>query len=105
MSNEKDTTNLPPKGKAPRFYWFTLKLYPENKRHEHFVKTTLDMLALQWYGILHDKDRYNECKILDKEDGTRELLHKRGDLKKPHYHIMIKVSNAKTVSAMRSIIT
>lgn len=96
MSNENNSTNRPMR--AQRYCWFALMLYTDNISHLTFVDTILNDLGLIWYGMLHDKDVYAQD-IFD-DDGY--LLHKLGDPKKPHWHIVIHVQRAMTVSAMAS---
>lgn len=60
-------------------------LYPDNLRHANLViprlKSNFDSVM-----ILHDKDVYAE----DVFDEKGELVHKKGDLKKKHYHCIAK---------------
>lgn len=90
MSNENNTTNRPRKSGA-----FTLTLYPDNPYHCTFVDTILDDLGLVWYGMLHDKDLYREV-VLD-ENG--QVLHKLGEPKKPHWHIIVHTPYAMSLNA------
>lgn len=64
---------------------FNVMLYPESQ--QDVINTLIDIYNVA--GILHDKDTY-------KEDSE---THKAGELKKAHYHFVVRFSNARTVSA------
>lgn len=75
---------------------FIILLYPDNKEHQLLI------LQMQRYhydtvGILHDRDIYDDD-IFDKESG--DLLHKKGELKKIHYHFFIKFKNPRYISGV-----
>ena len=68
---------------------FNLLLYPDNTEHEKVLKMLTESVY-SFVGICHDKDIYTE----DSEN------HCAGELKKEHYHIIIKFENARTKSAV-----
>lgn len=61
---------------------FELVLYDDNEVHKDFIKNDLPYFTNVY--ILHDRD------ITDS-----------GELKKPHYHIIISFDNARTLSAVQ----
>lgn len=63
-----------------------LLLYPDNEQH-------LDALykigqSYDYATCLHDSDTWTE------EDEKKNPEHKKGDLKKPHFHVVIRTPNA-----------
>lgn len=81
-------SNAPPKNKARSRVWLAV-VYDLDKINE------VDMLAYSRItgflcSPLHDKDVY-PMDIVDKE--TNEIIHKKGDLKQPHFHLIIKFAN------------
>lgn len=50
--------------------------------------------------IKHDKDVYEED-IVEND----EIVHKKGDLKKPHFHVIVDTYNGATCSAMKRLFT
>lgn len=69
-----------------------LLLYPEDTTHSNAVKL-LEELKYRYVGILHDKDTWSEAEC---KDGT----HTPGELKKPHWHIVIKCKQARWNTAI-----
>lgn len=63
-----------------------LLLYPDNESHVN----ALDLLSksYDYCGILHDKDKWTA------EDELKNSTHKDGELKKSHYHIVVRTKNA-----------
>lgn len=61
---------------------FTLELYPESDTLQFdtlFEKVkSVEFYSCKYYAILHDKD----------------VFDKTGELKKPHYHLLVKLDNA-----------
>lgn len=51
--------------------------------------------------ILHDKDLYTEDVLNDKG----EIVHKAGELKKAHFHVLIDFINAHTFTSVKRIFT
>lgn len=75
---------------------FHLVLYPENPAH------MLAIMQLRQYhyksvGILHNADRYSED---EKDNETGELKHRKGDLKKEHYHFRIQFDNPRYIKGV-----
>lgn len=48
--------------------------------------------------IYHDKDAFDH----DIQDTEGNIVHKCGDLKEPHYHILVVYKNARTASAVKA---
>lgn len=68
---------------------FALELYPEDYMHVdklEYIKNYFDYAY-----ILHDKDKW--------EEETEE--HKLGELKKPHWHVIISFKNARSVDSIK----
>ena len=68
---------------------FALELYPEDNTHVEkleYIKKYFDYAY-----ILHDKDTWDE----DSEE------HKSGDLKKPHWHIIICFKNPRSIDSIK----
>lgn len=63
-----------------------LMLYPDNESHlEAIDKITK---SYDYAGVKHDRDRWTE------EDEKKDPKHKQGELKKEHYHFVLRTSNA-----------
>lgn len=69
-----------------------LLLYPEDSTHA----AALDLIrqSFNYVAILHDKDTWTEA------DEAENPVHKAGELKKPHYHIILKFSQARWNTAL-----
>ena len=69
-----------------------LLLYPDDDSH---IKA-LDIIrsSYSYVGILHNKDTWTE------EDELNNSNHKFGDLKKPHYHIILKFAQPRWNTAI-----
>lgn len=81
-------------GKPKRYNYFAFILYPDCPEHVkilEYVRGYLsDIMDVAW--ILHDRDRWSA----DVSEGG-QLLHKQGDVKKPHYHVIYR-PNTSTVA-------
>lgn len=81
-------------GKPKRYNYFAFILYPDCPEHlkilEYVRGYLSDIMDVAW--ILHDRDRWDE----DVTEGD-QLLHKKGDVKKPHYHVVYR-PNTSTVA-------
>lgn len=96
MRNETSQSNRP-----PRSIWFTVLLYPDNPKHIRFLQG-LDSLCKQWFGILHDQDVWlaeDSSDDVDDQDLEGASEHVVGELKKAHYHIVMKMHRQMTLSA------
>lgn len=71
--------------------WCVL-LYPEDETHAAALE--LIRQSFNYVGILHDKDTWTE------EDEQQNPDHKAGELKKPHYHIILKFTQARWNTAI-----
>lgn len=69
---------------------FALELYPEDNTHCDVLDYIISYFDYAY--ILHDKDVFDEDVI----DGVGNLVHKKGDLKKPHWHVIISFKNARS---------
>ena len=81
-------------GKPKRYNYFAFILYPDCPEHVKILEYVRGYLSdiMDVAYILHDRDRWSEDVT---EDG--QLLHKQGDLKKPHYHVVYR-PNTSTVA-------
>lgn len=74
---------------------FNLMLYPgEDKSHLkalEYIRANYDYAA-----ICHDKDTFEEDITIN------DVLHKKGEIKKAHYHVVVKFKNAKWSTALAS---
>ena len=81
-------------GKPKRYNYFAFILYPDCPEHikilEYVRGYLSDIMDVAW--ILHDRDRWSE----DVSEGG-QLLHKQGDVKKPHFHVVYR-PNTSTVA-------
>lgn len=89
--------------KPPRFYTFAMILYPDCEAHcrliEYFPKFP-KIFKPVW--ILHDRDTYDDAdreEYIQENDG-KEPSWSVGDLKKPHWHVMITKPEQATISAV-----
>lgn len=74
---------------------FALELYPEDSIHCDILDYI--MTYFEYAYILHDKDKYADDVI---DDDSKEVLHKAGDLKKPHWHVIICFKNPRSVNSI-----
>lgn len=70
---------------------YTIVLYPEDPTHADILLKIINMFDYAY--ILHDKDTWEKDNI-DKE--TKEIINKKGEKKKPHYHILISLKNPRS---------
>lgn len=85
-------------GKPKRYNYFAFILYldcPEHIKILEYVRGYLsDIMDVAW--ILHDRDRWSE----DVSEGG-QLLHKQGDVKKPHYHVVYRPNTSTVAGQMK----
>lgn len=81
-----------------RYRWFTCVLYPDCLEHNDMIKylTTHDPVFECAY-ILHDRDVYDE----DVVDENNVVVHSKGELKKPHWHVLIHTKPQYELTAIR----
>lgn len=72
---------------------FALELYPEDETHMNILEYIIKYFSYVF--ILHDKDVFDKDVI---DETTKEVLHKVGELKKPHYHVIITFNNARSLN-------
>lgn len=92
------TTTREPNGKASRSFWFSCILYPlENEAHAEILEHVQETPALftKYLWINHDRDVYTED--VDCADGT---THVKGELKKPHVHLMFRMNKQSTINGI-----
>lgn len=72
---------------------FNLMLYPEEDKSHlkalEYIRANYDYAA-----ICHDKDTFEEDITIN------DVLHKKGEIKKAHYHVVVKFKNAKWSTAL-----
>lgn len=71
---------------------YNLVLYPDSEEHVNVLAEIRE--RYDYVGILHDKDVY------DSEDELKNPEHKSGQLKKPHYHIILTFGSARYLTAL-----
>jgi len=77
---------------------YTIILYPDSESYNY--KEILDYIELnyaEYAYILHDRDIYPADV---KDDSTGQLLHSKGEIKKPHYHVLFKFKDGRSPSAV-----
>ena len=84
--------------KSPKAYQFMFVLYPESQQ------AAIDYIKANWpcAWALHDKDTHTEQEYLEygkKHDGNCPDWN-IGDLKKPHYHFVVKFKNARYLTGV-----
>lgn len=75
---------------------FVCVLYPDNTDHRLIIMQ-LKLYRYNSVGVCHDSDVYLEDKK-DKETG--EIIHKEGELKKIHYHFILRFDNPRYISGV-----
>lgn len=73
-------------GKKFRSRTLMLMLYPDNPEHKSAVDSIRES-DIAYAMILHDKDTWSS------EDEIENPEHKAGEVKKPHWHIVLRFSN------------
>ena len=73
---------------------FCFELYPEDGKHMEILDNVID--NYDYCFILHDKDIWEED-VKEK----KEIIHKKGDLKKPHYHVIISFKNPRSTENVK----
>ncbi len=71
--------------------WCVL-LYPDDPTHADALE--IIRKEFQYVGILHDQDTWTA------DDEAENSEHKAGELKKPHYHIILKFTQARWSTAL-----
>lgn len=79
-----------------KYRTFACELYPEDKEHLKI----LDYIKkyFEYAYILHDKDKWEEDSVDD--DGI--IIHKAGDIKKPHYHVILNFKNPRSLEKLKN---
>ena len=88
-------------GNSNRFRPFTLVFYGTQEELMTIIRTYRQRIAHYAY-ITHDKDIYEDD--LYNDDKT-ELVHKKGDIAKPHIHILLDFFNGHTLTAVKRLFT
>lgn len=78
-----------------RYRTFACELYPDDPEHLKVLEYIKNYFEYAY--ILHDKDLWDEEKVDD--DGV--TIHKVGDLKKPHYHVVLNFKNARSIEKLK----
>ncbi len=82
------------KDKRRRLY--EIIAYSENNQFVDLMPNIMHLTNLRWYWSYHDKDKYDK----DMTDDKGNVIHHQGDLKKPHYHILLYFKEGCTLSAV-----
>lgn len=69
----------------------SLELYPEDETHVKKLQFIMNHYTYAY--ILHDKDIWEED---IKDEMTKIIIHQKGELKKPHWHIMLIFQNPRS---------
>lgn len=82
--------------KNERSIYWTLLLYKDSESYdtEQIIKEIKSKYNSIY--ILHDKDTYNE----DIYNEDNSIKHKKGEIKKKHYHIVLKFKNYKWLNTL-----
>lgn len=75
---------------------FALELYPEDETHVDKLEYIKNFWEYAY--ILHDKDLWEEDII---DETTGEIKHKMGELKKPHWHVIIVFKNPRSIESIQ----
>lgn len=75
---------------------FALELYPEDESHCDVLDYIISYFDYAY--ILHDKDKFDDD-VIDSE--TKEVIHKAGEVKKPHWHVIICFKNQRSVQSLK----
>lgn len=78
---------------------YTIVLYPEDETHVQALDTIKNQFSYAY--ILHNKDKYEKDEI---NEDTGEIEHKRGELKKEHWHVLITFPNARSEENIKAIL-
>lgn len=82
---------------ADRTKNFQFIVYPDNKHlSENWREVIKDYGHKAFISPLHDKDTYEK----DVKNDNDEIIHKKGELKKAHYHVCVCRSTPTTVRAI-----
>lgn len=68
-----------------------LELYPEDETHVEKLKFIKEHYTYAY--ILHDKDLWEED---IQDEMTKIIIHHKGELKKPHWHVMLIFENPRS---------
>lgn len=79
-----------------KFRNFTCELYPEDLSHMSILEYIIQNFTYAF--ILHDKDVFDKT-IIDEDTG--EIKHNIGELKKPHYHVIISFKNPRDIRKLK----
>lgn len=79
-----------------RFRTFACELYPEDAEHLKILEYIKKYYEYAY--ILHNKDVWEEDRVDD--DGI--TIHKVGDLKKPHYHVVLSFKNPRSLDKLKN---
>lgn len=89
MSNEKDTTNTPPKGRNARGVWFAFVAQADISEQMEVVHWIRQDPRYRVVTILHDRDIYEEDTEITRND--EKVMKHAGETKPAHYHGIIRV--------------
>lgn len=78
---------------------FTIVLYPEDRTHVEALECIKKQFSYAY--ILHDKDTYEKDQT---NENTGEIEHKKGEIKKAHWHVLITFVNPRSDTTIKEII-
>lgn len=88
--------------------YFTFEVYADtyDERQKYafeYVQRKHGTMFPEYAYILHNRDVYDEDgehEVMNEDGTTTKVAYKKGDLKKPHYHVVFKLRNRTTAGAM-----
>lgn len=83
-----------------RYRPWTIIFYGSQKELFSILHTYACRIA-HYAFIYHDKDEYE----VDEKNNDGEIVHKKGELKKPHFHIVVDFYNTCTFTAVKKLFT
>lgn len=101
INNKNITVDL--SGSSRLRYWEVV-LYVDENRLISLLVANVERISHYAY-IYHDKDVYLDDEEEKDDDGNVVYSHKEGDLKRPHFHLLVDFYNGHTFTAVKKIFT
>lgn len=96
LSDEESRHN---KYASPRSRYFMFLLYPDNPDHMEVLSWIRD--NLHYIAVLHDRDLLDHADDSELGDFSDALSESDFALAKPHYHVLVRFSNCRTINGVR----